>query len=387
MTSGRAAEAAIDLGAVRANAELARRLAGDRDVIAVVKADAYGHGAVPLSRVLLDAGCASLAVASVAEAAELREAHIGSAILVLAGILDEQEAELAVSLGLTPVLHHRESLRLAAAAARRAGTRLPVHVELDTGMRRMGVPADEAAGFLAAVAEEPALELAGAFTHLACADEPNPAFSLEQLARFRSLLRAAREQGVQPGVVHAANSAGLLAGKVLSDALPEATAVRPGLMLYGASSAAHLETAETGETRLRPVMTLRARVVHVREIAAGESVGYGATFRAARRTRIATLPLGYEDGVACAAGNRGGVWLRGARRPIVGRVSMDYVSVDVGDAPVQLGDQAVFFGQGEDGGIPIEEAAREANTIPYELLVRVGRRVPRTYIDTASAPR
>ena len=295
-----------------------------------------------------------------------------------------------VSLGLTPVLHHRESLRLAAAAARRAGTRLPVHVELDTGMRRMGVPADEAASFLAAVAEEPALELAGAFTHLACADEPNPAFSLEQLARFRSLLRAAREQGVQPGVVHAANSAGLLAGKVLSDALPEATAVRPGLMLYGARPAAHLETRETGETDgsgLRPVMTLRARVVHLREIAAGESVGYGATFRAARRTRLATLPLGYEDGIACAAGNRGGVWLRGARRPIVGRISMDYVSVDVGDAPVQLGDPAVFFGRGEDGGIPVEEAAREANTIPYELLVRVGRRVPRTYIDTASAPR
>jgi alanine racemase len=270
-----------------------------------------------------------------------------------------------------------------------------VHVEVDTGMRRMGVPTDEAVGFLAAVAEEPALELSGTFTHLACADEPDPGFSLEQLARFRSLLLQAREQGVQPGVVHAANSAGLLAGKILSDALPEATAVRPGLMLYGASPASPAAPAPgerdeielTGGSGLRPVMTLRARVVHVREIAAGESVGYGATFRAARRTRLATLPLGYEDGIACAAGNRGGVWLRGARRPIVGRISMDYVSVDVGDAAVQLGDPAVFFGRGEDGGIPVEEAAREANTIPYELLVRVGRRVPRTYIDTASAPR
>jgi alanine racemase len=180
--------------------------------------------------------------------------------------------------------------------------------------------------------------------------------------------------------------AALLQGKTIAEALPEAGAVRPGLMLYGARPSVQ----QGPDRRLRPVMSVRARVVAVRDVAAGEAVGYGAGYRARAATRVATLPLGYADGVPCALFGCGEVWLAGARRPIVGRVSMDYVTVDIGDAPVRVGDEATFFGVagsteatlGQEG-VPVEESASAADTHAYELLVRVGDRVPRTYLDEA----
>ena len=367
--------AIIDLSAVRANAQEARRLAAGRQVIAVVKADAYGHGAVAVARVLLDAGCERLAVVSVQEAAELRQGGIDAPILLLWGVRSRAEAEAAVTLRLTPVLHHGESLALSAAAAAAASARLPVHVEVDTGMRRMGVPPEEASSFLAEVAGREALELEGVFTHFACADAPDLSHCRTQAAQFREVLAGARRLGVKPALVHAANSAALMAGEPLSEALPEANAVRPGLMLYGVRPAPHLAA------ELRPAMTLRAPVVCLRRVSGGESVGYGATFRAGSPgTRVATLPLGYADGISWSAGNRGRVWLAGARRPIVGRVSMDSITVDVGDARVSVGDEAVVFGNPDEGGLSAEEAAEDAATIAYELLVRVGRRVPREIV-------
>jgi len=247
------------------------------------------------------------------------------------------------------------------------------------------VPADGAAKFLRDVGDREELELEGVFTHFACADEPDLSVSLRQIARFREVLEQAEALGVAPPVVHAANSAALMAGASLGDALPEATAVRPGLMLYGARPAPHLEGG------LQPVMTLRATVLAVRAVAAGDTVGYGGSYAApAGGTRVATLSLGYADGVPRSAGGRGHVWLAGRRRPIVGRVSMDSIGVDVGQAPdVTVGDRAVVFGAvdarteigaGDGGhhGVPVEEAAEAAGTLAYELLVRVGNRVPRT---------
>ena len=367
--------ARIDLAAVRANAAEARRLADGRDVIAVVKANAYGHGAVPVARALLEAGCARLAVLTVAEAAELREAAVAAPILVLGAVSSTDEADRAAALHVTLVLHHPESLALVSSAARRAGARLPVHVEVDTGMRRMGIPLPDSVDFLDAVNAAPGLALEGVFTHLACADEPDLAPSVAQLEQFRGVLRGAAARGIEPPVVHVLNSAGLLAGKALRDALPEANAVRPGLMLYGVRPAPHQGAA------LQPVMTLSARVSHLHDVGAGDGVGYGATFRAARPTRVATLPLGYEDGISWSAGGRGEVWLGGARRPIVGRVSMDSICVEVADAAVEIGDLAVIFGAGEEGAIAVEEAAAAAGTIAYELLVRVGRRVQREVVE------
>ena len=211
--------------------------------------------------------------------------------------------------------------------------------------------------------------------HFARADESDLAPSLEQLARFRQVLAEVRSRGIAPRLVHCANSAGLVAGKPLFEALPETNAVRPGLMLYGVQPSEHAEAA------LRPVMSLQTRIVHVREVEPGVPVGYAALWRAERRTQVATLPIGYADGLMVSASNRGEVLIGGRRHPLIGRVSMDFVGCDVGDAPVSIGDEALLFGAGPDGGIPVEELARAAGTIPYELLVRVGRRVPRVVED------
>jgi alanine racemase len=371
----RPTEARVDLAALRANYAEACRRAPGRALIAVIKADAYGHGAVPVARALAAAGCRRLAVLGADEGVALRDAGIELDVLLLGGVHDDAEADVALARRLVPVLHDRAGLARVAAAARRAGRRAPVQVEVDTGMRRMGVAAEDAPGLLADVASEVALELAGSFTHLARADETELDASLAQLAAFRDVLEKARAAGVAPGLVHAFNSAGLLAGAALSAALPEAGAVRPGLLLFGVQPAAHLAAP------LAPVMSLWTRVVQVHAVRRGEGVGYNARYRAERDTRVATLPIGYADGVPVSSSGRGEVRIGGRRFPIAGRISMDYVSVEIGDAPVVPGDAALLFGAGPEGALPVEAAAQAAGTIPYELLVRVGARVPRVYSD------
>ncbi len=368
--------ATIDLGAIRENFAEVRRRAPGKAVIAVVKADAYGHGAVAVARALADAGCERLAVLSVDEAAVLRQAGIGLPVLLLGGLHEADEAEAAIELQLVPTVHDGGQVELLAKAAARRGSRQPLQIEVDSGMRRMGVTPQEAPACLAAVAEDSHLMLDGLFTHYARADEPDLEPSLAQLREFRGVLGAARQRAIVPASVHAANSAGILAGPALAEALPEADAVRPGIMLFGANPAPHVEVA------LRPAMTLRSRVVRVCEVAAGEGVGYGATYRPRTRTRIATLPVGYADGVDWRAANRGQVLMRGRRLPIAGRVSMDYVTVDVGDEPIEVGEEAVLFGQAPGGPrLGVEEVAATAGTVSYEVLVRVGARVPRVILE------
>jgi alanine racemase len=289
-------------------------------------------------------------------------------------------------------------------AAQGVGRPLAVHVEVDTGMSRMGVLPEAAPGVLAEIAHDPALVLEGVYSHFACADDPSPESALAQIAVFRRVLAAAGDRGVRAPIVHVANSAALQADAGLAAALPEANAVRPGLLLYGARTASHQDRVQ----RLQPVMSVRTRVVAVRDVAAGTTVGYDATYRTPRATRIATLPIGYADGVLRSLSNRGAVWLAGAVRPIVGRVSMDYVTVDVGDAGVVPGDEATYIGRpsagqgahaaaarrpapvpgfGDGPGIAVEEQASAAGTLAYELLVRVGERLPRRHVDgEARAP-
>jgi alanine racemase len=241
-------------------------------------------------------------------------------------------------------------------------------------MRRMGVSPDRAVDLLAAVAAEPALTLEGAYTHFARADEVDLGPSLEQLRRFESILTSS---AVTPDCIHAANSAGILAGEAIWRAMPSQTATRPGLMLYGVSPASHFDA------ELSAAMTLKTRVVALRAVGAGESVGYSGEFRAPADTRVATLAIGYEDGVPISAGGRGAVVIRGTQFPMVGRVSMDYIGVDVGDAPVEIGDEAILFGatnaSGSETSISVAQAAQAAGTIAYEMLVRVGQRVIRHY--------
>ncbi|MCH8083571.1 MAG: alanine racemase [Myxococcales bacterium] len=372
--SGRPTRATIDLGAIRANFAEARRRAEGRELMAVVKADAYGHGATQVSRALAQAGCRWFAVATVAEGAELRDAGIREPILILGGVFDAGESEVAVGLDLTPAVFHAGQVALLAAAARDLAQPLGVHVTVDTGMCRTGIPREDAMALLEAIAQEPALHLEGVYSHLARADEPDLAPSLEQLRVFGELLAQARERGLDPGLIHVVHSAGLLAGKALIEALPEQTAARPGVMLYGVRPAPHFEV------ELQPAMKLVTKVVQLRSLKAGDPVGYGAEFRAQRDTRIATLPIGYDDGVPISASGRGRVLIGGRRMPIAGRVSMDFITVDVGDAPVEIGADVIVFGGAQgDAVLSVEDAAAAAQTLPYELLVRVGKRVQRQF--------
>lgn len=361
--------AVVDLAALAGNYARLRVRAGGRAFVAVVKADAYGHGAPAVVRRLAREGCEAFAVAQVEEAAALRRAGIDAPLLVLAGVGGPAEARAALALGLVVVVHGPEPATWLEAAARALGTRARVHVEIDTGMRRLGVPAAEAPALLARVAASPVLALEGVSTHFACADEPDLGPTRAQLAAFRAALAAARAQGVAPGRVHAANSAGLLAAGQAGDELLEGDAVRPGLALYGVAPAPHL-----ADPALVPVMTLRTEVAAVRAVAAGDGVGYGHRWRAPHSGWVATLPIGYADGVPWSGARRGEVTIGGIPRPLAGRVSMDCVTVWMGAEPVRVGEEAIVFGA---GGARVEEWAEAAGTIPYELLVRVGARVPR----------
>jgi alanine racemase len=383
----------IDRDALRHNARRAIACADGRAVIGVVKSDAYGHGIAEIARGLLAVGISRLAVISVREGAELRRAGIVAPVLLLGGLCDAAAAERALKWGLIPVLHDQRGIELLRVLGH-AGSPLSVEVEIDTGMRRMGVAPRDAEALLQQIVDSPQLVLSGLFTHLAQADEADLRPTRKQVAQFAELGR--RFQGRVsdvPGspLLHMANSAGLLR---LGEIEPEGgelrtTAVRPGLMLYGVSPFSE-KSAESLD--LDPVMTLAARVVAIRSVSKGDGVGYGGDWCADRDTRVATLPLGYADGLPRSLTGRGRVHLAGAMRPIVGRVSMDYVTVDVGQSghghagsiggeavpEVELGQIATVFGRTAGGErIPIEDLAAAAGTIAYEILVGIGDRVPR----------
>jgi len=365
--------ARIDRAALRANAATLRAAARGARLYAVVKADGYGHGAACVATALEAAGVDAFAVARVHELAGLRAGGLRAEVLVLGGAHDAAEADAALALGATLAVHHEGHVALAAEAAARRGVRLAVHLEVDTGMRRTGVASGALDAALARLAAAPALRLAGLFTHFARADEPGAPEAEAQRAGLRTALAALRAAGLAPDglLVHAANSAGVLGGHGVAPLLPEANAARPGLALYGVSPFAADDPASVG---LRPVMTLAARVVQTRRLEAGAAVGYGGTWRAPRATTLATVAAGYADGVPWQLGNRGVVALRGRRLPIVGRVSMDSITLDCGDEPVAVGDEVVLFGA---GGPSAAEVAAAAGTIAYDVLARVGSRVPR----------
>jgi alanine racemase len=366
----------IDLDALRHNARRAIECAGGRTVIGVVKADGYGHGAADIARGLMAEGVGRLAVVSVREGADLRRAGIMAPVLLLGGFHDAETAARAQKWGLTPVLHDQRGFELARTLGR-ADSPLAVEVEIDTGMRRMGVERGAARALLANIIDTPQLSLSGVFTHLARADESDLQPSREQVAELAAIERELDVEPVRSIERHVVNSAGLLrlADIETADSGLTTTAVRPGLMLYGVSPFAD-QSAEALD--LEPVMTLAAEVVAIRAVAKGQTVGYGGEWRADRATRVATLPLGYADGIPRSVLGRGEVFLAGAMRPIVGRISMDYIGVDVADAGVEVGELATIFGRTPEGlRVPVEGLANAAGTIGYEILTGVGPRVPR----------
>jgi len=364
--------AEVDLDAFAANVAAFRRHVGERvEVFAVLKANAYGHGAVPLAPVALEAGASRLAVHRAIEGRELRQAGIRAPILVM-GYTPPAAADLAVEHRLTPSCTTVEFARALSARAAAAGMRVPVHVKVDTGMSRYGLFPEEVVEFARALIELPGLFLEGLFTHFATADAADPIHVRRQLAIFNDVLTSLRAAGIEVPLAHAANSAATMR-------LPEThfNAVRPGISLYGLDPSSEWPPA----FELRPVLALKSRVARVHDLPVGAGVSYGRTFVTQRPTRAALVPVGYGDGFHRLLSNRGSVLVRGKRAPILGRVCMDQFVVDVTDIPgVQQDDEVVLIGRQGQEHIRAEEVARLAETINYEVTTSLMPRVTRVYL-------
>ncbi|MFW5743859.1 MAG: alanine racemase [Spirochaetota bacterium] len=366
----RATRAVIRLDHLKWNLDRIRASIGPRAAICLaVKADAYGHGIVPIGLSAAGFGVDYLAVASVDEGLDLREA--GSELpILLYSLATPEEMPDAVAADLTPMLSDAEQIDAYAAEAARQGTRLTVHLKIDTGMGRIGCRPADAAGLARRVAAAPALVLGGVSTHFASADAADEAYTKRQIQTFDDALDQIRAAGIDPGVVHAANSGG-----VIGHAESWYDMVRPGIVAYGS----YPSDEQARALELRPVMELRSRVVYIKRVERGEAVSYGMTWRAPRRTWIATIPVGYGDGYNRLLSNRGRVLIGGESYPIAGRVCMDQIMVDLGpECRVQRYDEAVLFGY-TPGAPSAEELARLCETIPYEVMCSITKRVPRVY--------
>jgi len=367
--------AEIDLDALAHNVAVLRRAVAPAAVWAVVKADAYGHGATAVARAAVAAGCEGLCVALTTEGVALREAGIEAPILVLS----EQPAEHAPTIiahRLTPTVTTADGIDALAALA---PDDLDVHLKVDTGMHRVGAaPADAGAlvGLIAASA--PHLRLAGVFTHLAVADEPADPYTAGQLARFAHTLAALPADALEGVAVHAANSAGGLAHPAARHSF-----VRAGIALYGISPGPDVAPLVT---ELRPVLALKARVSFVKRLTAGQRLSYGLRHTVLVDTNVATVPLGYADGVRRGLSSNGDVLIGGRRRPIIGTVTMDQLMVDCGDDPVAPGDDVVLIGRQGDERITAEEWGTRLDTIGYEVVCGIGARVPRLLVGGPRRP-
>ncbi len=365
--------AEIDLEAIRANASFLAERVAPAQLCAVVKAWAYGHGPVEVARAAAEGGASWLAVALVEEGLRLRRAGITTQVLVLSEPPPAAMVEVAGA-NLTPAIYTLPGLRAAAEAvtAVHRSRPLPVHVKVDTGMHRVGAAPDQAVAIAEAVSATPELFLEGLWTHLAVADEPDDPYTAGQLAAFHRVVDVLAERGIRPPVLHAANSAGALWH-------PDARLdmVRCGVSLYGLVPAPGLAGAE----ELRPAMTLKSRTSFVKPVAKGERVSYGLRYRTEEETIVATVPLGYADGVPRRLSACGGEVLIGGRRcRIAGTVTMDQILVDCGpDASVGIGDEVVLIGRQGDQEITAWEWAQRTGTIGYEIICGVGARVPRVY--------
>jgi len=377
----RPAWAEIDLAAVRANAATLRTLVAPSALWAVVKADGYGHGAPAVARAAVEGGASGLCVALVDEGVELREAGISAPILLLSEA-PASSIDAAVVAGLTPTVCTIEGVKVLAAAARHHERAVGVHVKVDTGMHRMGADPDTALGVVAALGEEAALDVEGLWTHLAVADggsDTDRRFTDLQLERFEAVVAAVTVAGSPPKILHTANTAA-----ALTRADSRYDLVRCGIALYGClpTGAVAQQMAADG-VALSPVMTLRAEVAAVRRLAAGERPSYGRLRPLPHEATVATVPIGYADGLPRAA-LQGGleVLIGGRRHPLAGAVTMDQVVVDCGaQEDVVPGDAVVLLGRQGDDEITATEWAERLGTISYEVLCSIGPRVPRLVVD------
>lgn len=361
--------AEVDLSAIAHNIqETRKKIEPGTKICAVVKADAYGHGAVPVATAALAAGVNYLAVSMTREAVELREAGIMAPILIL-GAMTPGHEKILVDKNITQTVFDLKSAQTLSAAAIQANKVAKVHLAIDTGMNRIGCRPEEAGELAAAISALPHVYLEGVFSHFATADEKNKNYSNKQVVAFKEALAGIADRQIDIPLVHLDNSAGITE-------MPDThfNMVRQGITMYGWWPSHQVKQSMS----LQPVMTLKAEIVFLKEIAPGEKISYGCTYETKRPTKLATLPLGYADGISRKLSNTGYVSIRGAKAPILGRVCMDQMMVDVTDIPhVQVGDEAIIFGGGE---ISLDTVAEWMETINYEVICLLSTRIPRKYI-------
>lgn len=376
LSSRRPTWAVIDLAALAANFRLVReRVGSDVNVMGVVKANAYGHGAVECARRLEREGANWFGVALPEEGIELRTAGITRPILCLAGFWEGQ-AELCLQHSLVPVIYRLDMLESFDRAARDRGVIADVHLKIDTGMGRLGVRFDEVAEFVPQLKTFKNIRVDGLMTHFAAADEPScETLTHDQIDRFQNAVTAFRQLDFRPTFVHLANSAGIFAE-------PESwgNMVRPGGVLYGLWRDI-LDPAHRNEN-FRPVMSIHSRISLLKWVPEGETVGYGCTFEASRKTLVATIPIGYDDGYPRGLSNRSHVIIRGVFATVIGRISMDLTLVDVTNVPdVTLNDEVILMGESASASVTAEYLAKTAGTLSYEVTCGIGSRVPRVFVE------
>jgi alanine racemase len=361
--------AEIDLGALRSNFRALRAVAAHGELMVVVKADAYGHGAVTVARTLLDQGCRHFGVATLDEGRELRQAGVRARVYLQAGFFAQQVAEI-VALDLTPFVFDVSMIGLLDRAAASAGrSDFPIHVKIDSGATRLGVMPADIPDLIDAVRSASAVRLEGLCTLLANAGDPKSPITDAQLGVFNQAIETLKAAGMRPSVIHVANSAALV---LRYDS--HFNLARPGLAIYGLPPVA----AVRERVDLQPVMTFKTRLMQIKRAPAGSGVGYGHTFVAPRESLIGVLPVGYADGYRRGLQHGGEVIVRGKRAPVVGAVSMDLTTIDVTDvAGAAVGDEVILWGESGSEIISVNDVARLAQTISYEMLCTVGKRVPR----------
>lgn len=371
----RAVWAQIDLDAAAHNMRQIRKHVGpDVKIAAVVKANAYGHGSVELAKTFAENGADCFAVSSLDEAVELRRyAHIDKEIFIL-GHTDARRTEELLTYDIEPAVFNLKNAEFFSQEAQRLGKTLRVHIAVDTGMSRVGFQVNEfSVSEIKAIAALPNIEIRGMFTHFAVSDIKDKTFTREQYGHFRWMCKRMEEEGIHIALRHCCNSAAALE-------LPEyyCDMVRPGIIMYGCEPSPDVDIKPYD---LRPVMSLRCCIAHVKLIDAGATVSYGRHYTAPSRRKIATLPVGYADGYSRILSGKVDVLYHGHRVPQVGAICMDQCMIDVsGEANVHAGDEVVLFGRQGDNFIPIEEIAAACGTINYEIMCNISRRVPRVYM-------
>jgi alanine racemase len=364
----------IDLMAIADNILEIKKRVHPVQVMAVVKADAYGHGAIPVSKVALESGATYLGVALVEEGIELRNHGFLEPILVFSGAFEDQLIDF-FKYDLDVTVYKKETADSLAKVARRLQKPIHVHVKVDTGMGRVGVAYENAINFIEYLATLEGVQLQGLYTHFATSDEQDKTYANLQFDRFKKIIKILDQKNIHVPLKHAANS-----GAILD--MPETylDMVRPGVMMYG-----YYPSNETTEcVAIKPAMTLKSRVIYIKQVPENFSVSYGRKFITSRPTRIATIPLGYADGYNRLLTNQAKVTIRGKKYPLVGRVCMDLVMVDIGmEDNIQVGDEAILFGKQEENAFTVKEICQLIDTIPYEVTCWLSKRVPRVYIESS----